>query len=83
MLSHGCANESAELKFETLGPHEIRRNGVVELTCRDIYLMNETLSAERTPAPHGALDLRLGCSVKTGTCETCGLSQQHCIGHFG
>ena len=24
-----------------------------------------------------------GSSVKTGTCETCGLSQQHCIGHFG
>lgn len=21
--------------------------------------------------------------MKTGTCETCGLSQQHCIGHFG
>lgn len=24
-----------------------------------------------------------GSSVKAGTCETCGLSQQHCIGHFG
>src|SRR5271154_5703551 len=34
--------------------------------------------------PHvDVADLFQGTSVKTGTCETCGLSQQHCIGHFG
>jgi DNA-directed RNA polymerase III subunit RPC1 len=85
---------SAQLKFETFSPQQIVKNGVVELTNRDLYLIQETSATERVPAPHGALDLRLvenatnsadvkGSSVKTGTCETCGLSQQHCIGHFG
>ena len=50
---------SAELKFETFGPHEVVKNGVVQLTNRDLYLITDTQSADRVPARHGALDLRL------------------------
>jgi hypothetical protein len=50
---------SAELKFETFTPQEIVKNGVVELTNRDLYLITETHTTERVPAPYGALDLRL------------------------
>lgn len=50
---------SAELKFETFSPQQIVKNGVVELTNRDLYLIQETSATERVPAPHGALDLRL------------------------
>ena len=61
------SDPSSELKFETFAPGEIVKNGVVELTNRDLYLINETQSTERIPARHGALDLRLvstsgGCS---------------------
>jgi hypothetical protein len=54
---------SAELKFETFSPQEIRRNGVVELTSRDLYLMQEAQTTDRVPAPHGPLDLRLVSSA--------------------
>ena len=57
------SDPSAELKFETFAPNEIVKNGVVELTNRDLYLINETQSTERIPARHGALDLRLVTSA--------------------
>jgi hypothetical protein len=50
---------SAELKFETFTPLEIKRNAVVEVTNRDIYLITENATEQRIPTPHGALDLRL------------------------
>ena len=50
---------SAELKFETFTPIEIKKNGVVELTNRDLYLINEINTTERVPAQYGPLDLRL------------------------
>jgi len=53
------ANDSAELKFETFSPPEIVKNGVVELVNRDLYLISDAGATERTPAPYGALDLRL------------------------
>ena len=57
---------SAELKFETFSPQQIVKNGVVELTNRDLYLIQETGSTERVPAPHGALDLRLVGNLADG-----------------
>jgi len=50
---------SAELKFETFTPLEIKRNAVVELTDRDIYLITENPTENRIPTAHGPLDLRL------------------------
>ena len=39
----------------------------------------------KNPYPGGLYDRRLGVSPydKTGTCETCGQSEQECPGHFG
>ena len=51
--------DSAELKFETFTPLEVKKNGVVELTNRDLYLITDSNTTERVPALHGALDLRL------------------------
>lgn len=67
-LQNGCTSAvlqlhadfvSAELKFETFAPIEIKKNGVVELTNRDLYLINEVNTTERVPAQYGPLDLRL------------------------
>jgi DNA-directed RNA polymerase III subunit RPC1 len=38
---------------------------------------------ERTPAPGGPLDRRLGVSSKAAACGTCGLRLADCAGHFG
>jgi len=52
-------SSSAELKFETFTPLEIKRNAVVEVTDRDIYLITEIPTENRIPIAHGPLDLRM------------------------
>ena len=55
------------------------KQGVLEVCDRNLY----DLSRDRAPAENGPLDLRMGVSMKTGLCHTCGEPLQSCNGHFG
>ncbi|KAF9349052.1 hypothetical protein BGX26_012591 [Mortierella sp. AD094] len=66
-----------QIQFGVLSPQEIVNVSEFEVTQRDLYTVQD-----RQPVKYGMLDLRLGTSDKVSTCETCGLKQQDCIGHF-
>ncbi|KAI1321791.1 hypothetical protein EDD11_000067 [Mortierella claussenii] len=66
-----------QIQFGVLSPQEIVNVSEFEVTQRDLYTVQD-----RQPVKYGMLDLRLGTSDKVATCETCGLKQQDCIGHF-
>ncbi|KAF9975704.1 DNA-directed RNA polymerase III subunit [Actinomortierella ambigua] len=66
-----------QIQFGVLSPQEIVQVSEFEVTQRDLYTVQD-----RQPVKYGMLDLRLGTSDKQATCETCGLKQQDCIGHF-
>ncbi|KAG0249377.1 hypothetical protein BG011_009370 [Mortierella polycephala] len=66
-----------QIQFGVLSPQEIVNVSEFEVTQRDLYTVQD-----RQPVKYGMLDLRLGTSDKLATCETCGLKQQDCIGHF-
>ncbi|KAF8945157.1 hypothetical protein BGZ47_003153 [Haplosporangium gracile] len=66
-----------QIQFGVLSPQEIVNVSEFEVTQRDLYTL-----VDRQPVKYGMLDLRLGTSDKMATCETCGLKQQDCIGHF-
>ncbi|KAG0246496.1 hypothetical protein BGX31_001773 [Mortierella sp. GBA43] len=68
---------SKHIQFGVLSPQEIVNVSEFEVTQRDLYTV-----PERQPVKYGMLDLRLGTSDKVACCETCGLKQQDCIGHF-
>lgn len=55
------------------------KQGVVEVCDRELY----NLQQERAPKEYGPLDTRMGISMKTGHCQTCGEPLQTCNGHFG
>ncbi|KAG0005321.1 hypothetical protein BGZ65_011422, partial [Modicella reniformis] len=65
------------IQFGVLSPQEIVNVSEFEVTQRDLYTV-----PDRQPVKYGMLDLRLGTSDKIVCCETCGLKQQDCIGHF-
>ncbi|KAK3350192.1 hypothetical protein B0T25DRAFT_261974 [Lasiosphaeria hispida] len=67
------------LKFGIQSHQDIVNQGVLEVSDNLLY----DVENGRKPFPHGPLDPRLGTSSKTGTCETCYLSLQNCMGHFG
>ncbi|KAF9109757.1 hypothetical protein BGX27_007243 [Mortierella sp. AM989] len=66
-----------QIQFGVLSPQEIVNVSEFEVTQRDLYTVQD-----RQPVKYGMLDLRLGTSDKVSSCETCGLKQQDCIGHF-
>ncbi|KAF9919505.1 hypothetical protein FBU30_010929 [Linnemannia zychae] len=66
-----------QIQFGVLSPQEIVNVSEFEVTQRDLYTLQD-----RQPVKYGMLDLRLGTSDKVAACETCGLKQQDCIGHF-
>ncbi|KAI7830730.1 hypothetical protein BC939DRAFT_392603 [Gamsiella multidivaricata] len=66
-----------QIQFGVLSPQEIVNVSEFEVTQRDLYTVQD-----RQPVKYGMLDLRLGTSDKVASCETCGLKQQDCIGHF-
>ncbi|KAF8977809.1 hypothetical protein BGZ46_007106 [Entomortierella lignicola] len=68
---------SKQIQFGVLSPQEIVNVSEFEVTQRDLYTVQD-----RQPVKYGMLDLRLGTSDKMASCETCGLKQQDCIGHF-
>ncbi|OJJ60468.1 hypothetical protein ASPSYDRAFT_56036 [Aspergillus sydowii CBS 593.65] len=68
-----------ELKFGVLSNDDIVSQGVVEVSDRKFY----NLENDRAVVPHGPLDGRMGISNKSSSCQTCGGALQVCNGHFG
>ena len=64
------------LQFGLLGPDEVRRRSVVEVT------NNETYSGAE-PVQNGLFDPRMGVVDNTGVCRTCDQRNVFCPGHFG
>lgn len=79
-----CAHKQA------CSDHNVRRSiqdvvsqGVLEVSQRQLYDVENHPMGRAPAVPHGALDPRLGISSKSGKCATCNLPLDKCIGHFG
>ena len=64
------------VQFSVLGPDEIRRQSVVEVTKYETY-------DKDIPVVKGLFDLRMGTTDMGKCCNTCGLNNKGCPGHFG
>ena len=64
------------LQFSIMGPDEIRDNSVVEVTKHETY-------DKDIPVIKGLFDSRMGTTDMGKVCNTCGLSNKECPGHFG
>ena len=64
------------LQFSIMSPEEIRKNSVVEVTKHDTY-------DKDVPVIKGLFDLRMGTTDMGKVCNTCGLKNTDCPGHFG
>ena len=64
------------LQFSIMSPEEIRKNSVVEVTKNDTY-------DKDIPVVKGLFDLRMGTTDMGKICNTCGLKNTECPGHFG
>ncbi|XXH03433.1 hypothetical protein Hte_009835 [Hypoxylon texense] len=68
-----------QIKFGIQSNQDIVNQAVIEVSDRTMY----DIDRGREPTSNGILDKRLGISSKTGTCSTCGLRLQDCVGHWG
>ncbi|KPI44783.1 DNA-directed RNA polymerase III subunit RPC1 [Cyphellophora attinorum] len=68
-----------ELRFGVLSDRDVVNQSYVELADRRIF----DLDKGRAYAEYGPLDKRMGVSIKSDVCSTCGLPLQTCNGHFG
>jgi DNA-directed RNA polymerase III subunit RPC1 len=68
----------SHLQFGLLSSSDMMRLAEFQVTSRDLFTM-----PQRSPAPNGVLDNRLGVSDKVSTCATCKLKLADCAGHFG
>jgi len=66
----------AGLQFSILSPEEIRKISVVEITKHETY-------DKDLPVIKGLFDLRMGTTDMGKVCNTCGLKNTECPGHFG
>ena len=64
------------LQFSIMSPEEIRKQSVVEVTKHETY-------DKDIPVVKGLFDIRMGTTDMGRTCNTCGLDNQGCPGHFG
>ena len=64
------------LQFSIMSPEEIRNNSVVEVTKRETY-------DKDIPVVKGLFDIRMGTTDMGKLCNTCGLNNMGCPGHFG
>jgi len=64
------------LQFSIMGPDEIRKNSVVEITKHETY-------EKDIPVIKGLFDSRMGTTDMGKICHTCGLDNMGCPGHFG
>ena len=64
------------IQFSILGPDEIRKRSVVEITKHDTY-------EKDVPVIKGIFDPRMGVTDMGKVCKTCGQRNINCPGHFG
>jgi len=64
------------LQFSIMSPEEIRNQSVVEITKHETY-------DKDIPVIKGLFDLRMGTTDMGKICNTCGLKNTECPGHFG
>ena len=64
------------LQFSIMSPEEIRKNSVVEITKHETY-------EKDIPVIKGLFDIRMGTTDMGKICNTCGLDNMGCPGHFG
>tara|TARA_B110000285_G_scaffold234836_1_gene313266 strand:+ start:2134 stop:6708 length:4575 start_codon:yes stop_codon:yes gene_type:complete len=64
------------LQFSIMSPEEIRKQSVVEITKHETY-------DKDIPVVKGLFDSRMGTTDMGRTCNTCGLDNLGCPGHFG
>ena len=64
------------LQLSIMSPEEIRNNSVVEVTKRETY-------DKDIPVVKGLFDIRMGTTDMGKLCNTCGLNNMQCPGHFG
>ena len=64
------------LQFSIMSPEEIKKNSVVEITKHETY-------DKDIPVVKGLFDSRMGTTDMGRTCNTCGLDNLGCPGHFG
>ena len=64
------------VQFSIMGPDEIRNSSVVEVT------KHETFDKD-VPVIKGLFDPRMGVTDMGKVCNTCGLTNKDCPGHFG
>jgi DNA-directed RNA polymerase II subunit RPB1 len=64
------------LQFSIMSPEEIKKNSVVEITKHETY-------EKDIPVIKGLFDSRMGTTDMGHTCNTCGLNNMNCPGHFG
>jgi DNA-directed RNA polymerase II subunit RPB1 len=71
-----CVARIRGIQFCILGPDEIRRRSVAEITKTDTYNINE-------PVMNGLFDPRMGVIDNNKICKTCEQRNTFCPGHFG
>src|SRR6056300_836657 len=64
------------LQFSIMSPEEIRKQSVVEVTKHETY-------DKDIPVVKGLFDIRMGTTDMGKICNTCGLDNLQCPGHFG
>ena len=64
------------VQFSIMGPDEIRKRSVVEVT------KNETYEKD-VPVVKALFDLRMGTTEMGKICNTCGHGNKECPGNFG
>ena len=64
------------LQFSIMGPDEIRKRSVVEITKHDTY-------DKDSPVIKGLFDIRMGTTDMGKLCGTCNQNNMICPGHFG
>ena len=77
-LAIATSKQIAAIEFGTMSGMDMMRASTLQVCSRELYKM-----PQRSPAPHGCLDPRLGISNKNDACGTCGRKLAECAGHFG
>lgn len=71
-----CISHIKGIQFSIMGPEEIRKRSVAEITKTDTYAINE-------PVMNGLFDPRMGVVDNNKICKTCEQRNTFCPGHFG
>ena len=69
-------NNVTGVQFSIMGPEEIRKRSVIEITKHETY-------EKDVPVIKGIFDPRMGITDMGKICKTCGQKNIDCPGHFG